>query len=140
MGESALPPAVAVVNPNRLDEDSPCGHLAAVGVTFLFLVALNQTLKKEGFFEAQPEPNLLLLLDIVALGTVCDVVPLHGINRAFVSQGLKVLGRRMNMGLKVLSDVARLDEAPSPYHLGFILAPISMPGAAWGSRIWGPNC
>jgi single-stranded-DNA-specific exonuclease len=123
VGESALPPAVAVVNPNRLDEDSPCGHLAAVGVTFLFLVALNQTLKKEGFFETQPEPNLLLLLDIVALGTVCDVVPLHGVNRAFVSQGLKVLGRRMNMGLKVLSDVARLDEAPSPYHLGFILGP-----------------
>jgi single-stranded-DNA-specific exonuclease len=123
VGETALPPAVAVVNPNRLDETSPCGHLAAVGVTFLFLVALNQTLKQQGFFETQPEPNLLLLLDIVALGTVCDVVPLHGINRAFVAQGLKVLGRRMNTGLKVLSDVARLDEAPSPYHLGFILGP-----------------
>ncbi|MFM7630486.1 MAG: single-stranded-DNA-specific exonuclease RecJ [Alphaproteobacteria bacterium] len=123
VGESALPPAVAVVNPNRLDETSPCGHLAAVGVTFLFLVALNQTLKQKGFFNTQPEPNLLLLLDIVALGTVCDVVPLHGVNRAFVAQGLKVLGRRMNTGLKVLSDVARLDEAPSPYHLGFILGP-----------------
>ena len=122
-GESALPAATAVVNPNRLDENSPIGHLAAVGVTFLFLVALTQTLKNRGFFHNKPEPNLLLLLDIVALGTVCDVVPLVGLNRAFVTQGLKVLARRSNTGLKILSDIARLDEVPTAYHLGFILGP-----------------
>ncbi|MBM3617024.1 MAG: single-stranded-DNA-specific exonuclease RecJ [Alphaproteobacteria bacterium] len=119
IGDVALPPAVAVVNPNRFDEDSPHGHMAAVGVTFLFLVATNKLLREQGL----PTPNPLDWLDMVALGTVCDVVPLKGVNRAFVSQGLKVLVQRRNVGLATLADVGRLDESPAAYHLGFILGP-----------------
>lgn len=121
--EARLPPALAVVNPNRLDDDSGLGHLAAVGVAFLVAVAVNRTLRAGGWFAARPEPNLLQWLDLVALGTVCDVVPLTGLNRAFVAQGLKVLARRANAGLSALSDVARLEEMPGAYHCGFLLGP-----------------
>jgi len=121
--ESLLPPAYAIVNPCRLDETSPHRHMAAVGVTFLVLVALNKVLREKGFFEGKREPNLLGWLDIVALGTVCDVVPLKGVNRAFVRQGLKVMNQRLNPGITALSDVARIDETPGAYHLGFILGP-----------------
>ena len=121
--ESLLPPAFAVVNPCRLDETSSHRHMAAVGVTFLVLVALNKTLREKGFFNGGREPNLLDWLDIVALGTVCDVVPLKGVNRAFVRQGLKVMGKRLNPGITALSDVAGVDETPGAYHLGFILGP-----------------
>ncbi|MGM0561044.1 MAG: single-stranded-DNA-specific exonuclease RecJ [Pseudomonadota bacterium] len=125
VAETRLPPAQAVVNPNRLDDESGLGHLAAVGVTFLLLVALNRALRDRGWYAAQgvQEPSLMQLLDLVALGTVCDVVPLTGLNRAFVTQGLKVLAQRRNQGLQALSDVARVDEMPSAYHLGFILGP-----------------
>lgn len=123
LGEPQLPAAVAVVNPNRFDENSDQGALAAVGVAFLVLVALQQKLREKNFFTDKKEPDLRWLLDIVALGTVADVVPLTGLNRAFVVQGLKVLKQRQNVGLAALMDVARLDEPPSPYHLGFLLGP-----------------
>lgn len=122
--EPRLPPAAAVVNPNRLDADSGCGELAAVGVTFLLVVALNRALRAAGRYAgARGEPDLLAWLDLVALGTVCDVAPLTGLNRALVAQGLKVLARRGNVGLAALADAARLDERPTAYHLGFVLGP-----------------
>lgn len=125
--ETKLPPAYAIVNPNRLDETpeatASLGHLAAVGLSFLFVVGLNRALRKLGFYEHTKEPDLMAFLDLVALGTVCDVMPLTGLNRTFVAQGLKVMGARKNVGLRVLADYAGLEEAPSPYHLGFILGP-----------------
>ncbi|WP_282609243.1 single-stranded-DNA-specific exonuclease RecJ [Pelagibius sp. Alg239-R121] len=123
--EPRLPVAAAVVNPNRQDEESDCGHLAAVGVTFLLIVALNRGLRQAGWFQQSglSEPDLKQWLDLVALGTVCDVVPLYGLNRAFVTQGLKVMGQRKNPGLVALSDVAKLSERPDSFHLGFMLGP-----------------
>jgi single-stranded-DNA-specific exonuclease len=121
--DEALPPALAVINPNRQDDLSGQGHLAAAGVVFLFLIAVTRVLRRLGFDANRPEPDLLGLLDLVALATVCDVVPLKGLNRAFVAQGLKVLRFRQNAGLRALTDAARLDEAPSRYSLGFILGP-----------------
>lgn len=123
--EPRLPSAVAVVNPNRLDDDSGLGQLAAVGVTFLLLVALSRELRERGWYgkAGKTPPDLLALLDLVALGTVCDVVPLTGLNRAFVAQGLKVMGQRRNLGLKALADAAGMDEPPGTYHLGFLLGP-----------------
>ncbi|MBM3548878.1 MAG: single-stranded-DNA-specific exonuclease RecJ [Alphaproteobacteria bacterium] len=121
--EPSLPEAFAVVNPNRLDESSPHRTLAAVGVTFLLVVALNRALRKSGWFAARPEPDVLAWLDLVALGTVCDVVPLVGVNRALVAQGLKVLRRRGNVGLAALADVARMQTEPEAYHLGYLLGP-----------------
>lgn len=122
--EPLLPPAVAIVNPNRLDDTSGLGQLAAVGVTFLLLIALNRTLRLAGWFEGdREEPNLLDMLDIAALGTVCDVVPLTGLNRAIVTQGLKVMGSRKNKGLAALGDVAKMQGAPGTYHAGFLLGP-----------------
>ena len=188
MGAAQLPEAVAVVNPNRLDETSPCRNLAAVGVTFLALVALNRALREAGWFAGESgignresgkspsptgggpgwgqarsdgahqaphpsspllgeglslshssfagqnrrgdlpdtprkEPNLLDFLDLVALGTICDVVPLTGLNRALVKQGLQVMAAKRNPGIRALFDAARLDESPSTYHAGFILGP-----------------
>ena len=122
---ASLPVAAAIVNPNRLDDQSGQGHMAAVGVTFMLLIALNSRLRQEGWFEAvnRAEPNLITLLDIVALGTVCDVVPLRGVNRAFVRQGLKIMARRDNQGLAALSDVSGVNETIGTYHLGFLLGP-----------------
>lgn len=122
-GEAALPKAFAVVNPNRLDETSPHRQMAAVGVAFLLAVAVSRALRHGGWFASRPEPDLMLLLDLVALGTVCDVVPLVGVNRAFVTQGLKVMAQRRNAGLRALMDVSRLDEKPTAYHAGFVLGP-----------------
>jgi single-stranded-DNA-specific exonuclease len=119
----ALPPAFAVINPNRQDDLSGQGHLAAAGVVFLFLVSVTRALRREGFYRDHPEPDLLGLLDLVALATVCDVVPLKEANRAFVAQGLKVLRLRHNQGLRALAETARIDEAPTGYTLGFILGP-----------------
>lgn len=123
LAEPELPAAVAVVNPNRLDESGGFGHLAACGVTFLVLVALNRELRRRGWFRVRGEPDLRNLLDLVALGTVCDVVPLAGLNRAYVAQGIRVMAGRSNPGLAALGDIARLDRRPDPYHLGFILGP-----------------
>ncbi|MBN8543829.1 MAG: single-stranded-DNA-specific exonuclease RecJ [Alphaproteobacteria bacterium] len=124
IGEARLPNAIAVVNPNRVDETSPHTNLCAAGVVFLVLVALNKTLREAGYFsEARKEPNLLPMLDRVALGTVCDVMTLTGLNRAYVAQGLKLLAQRNHIGLRALADVARFDATPAVYHLGFLLGP-----------------
>ena len=111
------------MNPNRLDEASGLGHLAAVGVTFLTLVAVNRGLRRAGWYVDRPEPDLKQWLDLVALGTVADVVPLTGLNRAFVAQGLKIMGQRRNPGIAALADLAGLKEAPAAYHLGFVFGP-----------------
>ncbi len=123
VSDTTLPEAYAVVNPNRYDETSAHTNLCAAGVVFLLLVALNRTLRARGFFAARSEPDLLSLLDLVALGTVCDVMSLTGLNRAFVSLGLKVLAGRSRLGLRALTDSARFQEAPGVYHLGFLLGP-----------------
>jgi len=136
-----LPPALAVVNPNRQDDLSGLGHLAAVGVTFLAVVATNRELRKRGWYgPTRPEPDLLQWLDLVALGTVCDVVPLIGLNRAFVTKGLLAVRRRANPGLAALSLAARIDVPVAPYHLGFLLGPRINAGgrigdAALGARL-----
>ncbi|MBA4047586.1 MAG: single-stranded-DNA-specific exonuclease RecJ, partial [Sphingomonas sp.] len=120
-----LPAAYALVNPNRLDEGEGAahGHLAAVGVAFLLGAALIRTLRGRGYFVGRDAPDLLDLLDIVALGTVADVASLRGLNRALVAQGLKVMGKRRNIGLAALLDVARLTRAPTATDLGFALGP-----------------
>jgi single-stranded-DNA-specific exonuclease len=123
LGEPALPPALAVIDPNRIDEESPHRMLAAVGVTFLLITAVNRALRQAGWYANRAEPNLLQWLDLVALGTVCDVVPLTGINRALVTQGIKVMRRRENIGLAALGDVAGIGEKLDAYHVGFILGP-----------------
>lgn len=120
---SALPRAFAVVNPNRLDEVGGHGHLAAVGVCFLLCAALVRTLRTRGFFAAKAEPRLLDHLDLVALGTVADVAQLHGLNRAFVAQGLKVMAQRRNPGVAALIEASRLTRAPTCTDLGFALGP-----------------
>ena len=122
--DEQLPSALAIVNPNRRDDLSGLGHLAAVGLTFLTLVATQRELRRRGFWsEARPEPDLLSFLHLVALGTVADVVPLKGLNRACVSKGLIALRRREHVGQTALMDVARLPGPPEPYHLGFLLGP-----------------
>ena len=114
-----LPDCVAVVNPNRQDEDGTLGHLCAAAVVFMLLVDVNRRLRAEGV----AGPDLMAMLDLVALATVADVAQLTGVNRAFVRQGLTVMGRRDRVGLVALADIARLDRAPSSYHLGFVLGP-----------------
>ena len=124
--EVLLPKVYAVVNPKRLDETNQIDYLkymAAVGVVFLTIVAVNRELRKQGFFEGREEPNLMNWLDLVALGTVCDVVPLWGLNRAYVRQGLKIMALRQNLGLKALFDKSGISEAPAAFHLGFVLGP-----------------
>ncbi len=122
-GEAQLPAATAVINPNRFDEDGKHGHLAAVGVAFLLVVGLNRALRAAGWYTERSEPDPRDWLDLVALGTVCDVVPLRGVNRALVAQGLKVMARRGNAGLRALADVAGMEEFPTAYHAGFLLGP-----------------
>jgi len=119
LGGETLPPALAVVNPNRQDEDGGLGHLCAASVVFLMLVEANRQLRAE----AIEGPDLIAMLDLVALATVADVAPLTGVNRALVRQGLKIMARRDRPGLTALADVARLAEAPAAYHLGFVLGP-----------------
>jgi single-stranded-DNA-specific exonuclease len=121
--DESLPAAYALINPNRQDDLSGQGHLAAAGVVFLFLVATTRVLRRDGFYAGRAEPDLLGLLDLVALATVCDVVPLKGVNRALVAKGLAVLRLRRNAGLRALADAARIDAAPNSYALGFILGP-----------------
>ena len=135
--DEALPPAFAVINPNRQDDLSGQGHLAAAGVVFLFLVATTRALRRDGIYASRPEPDLLGLLDLVALATVCDVVPFKDVNRAFVAQGLKVLRLRHNQGLRALADVARIDAAPSCYSLGFMLGPRINAGGRVGASSLG---
>jgi single-stranded-DNA-specific exonuclease len=112
-----------VIDPNRVDEASPHSMLAAVGVTFLLVAAVNRALRQAGWYRERDEPQLMQWLDLVALGTVCDVVPLTGVNRALVAQGLKIMRRRGNIGLAALGDVAGIGEKLDAYHAGFILGP-----------------
>ncbi|MEZ5796371.1 MAG: single-stranded-DNA-specific exonuclease RecJ [Paracoccaceae bacterium] len=119
LATETLPAAHAVVNPNRQDEDGSLAHLCAASVVFLMLVEANRQLRTQG----SSGPDLMALLDLVALATVADVAPLVGVNRAFVRQGLKVMARRERPGLRALSDIARMDTAPTAYSLGFLLGP-----------------
>jgi len=124
VAEPLLPCAAAIVNPNRLDEESPHGALAAVGVAFLLVVAVNRALRRAGWYaRGRAEPDLMGWLDLVALGTVCDVVPLAGLNRAFVAQGIKVARRNANPGLAALAAIAGVSEPLDAYHLGFVFGP-----------------
>lgn len=135
-----LPPAYALVNPNRLDESEAAaahGHLAAVGVAFLLGVALVRTLRARKFFAGRAEPDLLSLLDLVALGTVADVAAIRGLNRAFVAQGLKVMARRHNVGMAALIDAARLTRPPSCSDCGFALGPRINAGGRVGEATLG---
>lgn len=120
LGGEELPPAHAIVNPNRQDEDGALAHLCAAGVVFLTLVEANRQMRATG---ATDLPDLMQLLDLVALATVADVAPLVGVNRAFVRQGLRVMAERKRPGLRALADIAGLDVAPRAYHLGFVLGP-----------------
>lgn len=139
--DERLPDVHAVVNPNRQDDVSGLGHLCAAGVVFLTLVATQRELRRRGAYaNGQAEPQLLDSLDLVALATVADVVPLTGLNRAFVTKGLHVMRNRRNTGLRALADAAGLNQAPTPYHLGFILGPRINAGgrigdAALGARL-----
>jgi single-stranded-DNA-specific exonuclease len=127
MSIDTLPDAEAVVNPNRIDQPNVpyTENLAAVGVSFLVLIAVNTTLRSINFFQQNniEEPNLIDYLDIVALGTVCDIVKLTGINRALVKQGLKVIQKRKNLGLRTLIDVLGIYDEITTYHLGYIIGP-----------------
>ena len=119
LGAETLPDALAVVNPNRQDEDGTLAHLCAAAVVFLMLVEAGRQLREAG----ARGPDLMAMLDLVGLATVADVAPLIGVNRAFVRQGLRVMARRDRVGLAALADVARMDTAPAAYHLGFLLGP-----------------
>lgn len=135
-----LPKALALVNPNRLDEADDAaahGHLAAVGVAFLLAVATVRTLRGQGYFKDRPEPDLFALLDLVALGTVADVAALHGLNRALVAQGLKVMARRDGIGMSALIDASRLSRAPTCSDLGFALGPRINAGGRVGESTLG---
>lgn len=119
LGGETLPDAGAVVNPNRQDENSAVSYLCAAGVVFMFLVSLNRARRTAG----ESAPDLMSMLDLVALGTVADVAPLVGLNRALVRQGLVVMSGRTRVGLAALADVAGLNAPPAPYHLGYVLGP-----------------
>lgn len=121
----SLPQVCAVVNPKRLDEpeDQPCRQMAAVGVVFMTVIAVNRLLREKGFYLERPEPRLMDFLDLVALGTVCDVMALRGLNRLFVKTGLSVMAQRKNKGLAVLSELSKIKEKPTAYHLGFVIGP-----------------
>src|SRR5690606_17770209 len=121
--EETLPQALAVVNPNRVDQTSPLTHLAAVGVTFVVLVAVTRILRDRGVYRHRAEPPLLHWLDLVALGTVCDVVPLAGLNRAFVHQGLKVSRSAGVTGLAALATAAGLQGISDARQFGYVLGP-----------------
>ncbi|MCA8905444.1 MAG: single-stranded-DNA-specific exonuclease RecJ [Hyphomonas sp.] len=117
------PPAAALVNPNRPDDVSGQGHLAAAGVVFVFVAALNRLARERGIGPAEGLPDIMHLLDLAALGTLCDMAPLHGVNRAFVRQGLVMLSRGQNEGLRALADVSGISKVDSVYHATFMLGP-----------------
>ena len=139
--EVKLPNAFSVVNPNRLDDKSNLQYLCAAGVSFMFLVSLNRELRNKNWFQENnvKEPNLIEYLDLVSLGTVCDVVPLIGLNRAIVKQGLKVLKSKKNLGLKTLLDICKIESSPSIYHLGYLLGPRINAGGRVGKCSHGAN-
>ena len=139
--ETKLPNAHSIINPNRFDDRSELNYLCAAGVCFLFLVALNKRLRDESWFSASSikEPDLIKILDLVSLGTVCDVVPLIGLNRALVGQGLKVLKKKNNLGLKTLIELNNIENNITAYHLGYILGPRINAGGRVGKSSHGAN-
>ena len=139
--EINLPKAFSVVNPNRLDDKSNLQYLCAAGVSFMFLVSLNRKLRNDDWFNQKDikEPDLINYLDLVSLGTVCDVVPLIGLNRAIVKQGLKIIKFKKNLGLKTLWDVCKIESNPSIYHLGYLLGPRINAGGRVGKCSHGAN-
>jgi single-stranded-DNA-specific exonuclease len=139
--EIKLPKAFSIINPNRFDDESNLQYLCAAGVTFMFLVSINRKLRLESWFTKNKidEPNLINYLDLVSLGTVCDVVPLIGLNRAIVKQGLKILKIKNNLGLKTLLDICKIESNPSIYHLGFMLGPRINAGGRVGKCSHGAN-
>ncbi len=138
LADEQLPDAFALINPNRMDDLSGQGDLAAAGVTFLLLVATARHLRASGWYECNgPQPDLRQWLDMVALATVADVVPLSGLNRAFVATGLKVLHARRNIGLRALADVSGLSSEPTSYHLGYVLGPRINAGGRIGNASLG---
>tara|TARA_B110000967_G_scaffold208979_1_gene263129 strand:- start:27 stop:1778 length:1752 start_codon:yes stop_codon:yes gene_type:complete len=139
--EIKLPVAHSIVNPNRFDDKSELNYLCAAGVCFMFLVALNKRLRDQNWFlnNSIKEPNLMNILDLVSLGTVCDVVPLIGINRAFVKQGLKILKNKKNLGLKTLIEVCNIESSLTSYHLGYVLGPRINAGGRVGQSTHGAN-
>ncbi len=139
--EIKLPNAYSIINPNRLDDNSNLQYLCAAGVTFMFLVSLNKQLRIQKWFEKKSliEPNLIDYLDLVSLGTICDVVPLVGLNRAIVKQGLKIIKLKKNLGLKTLIDICKIDSKPSIYHIGYIIGPRINAGGRVGKCSHGAN-
>jgi single-stranded-DNA-specific exonuclease len=139
--EINLPKAFSIVNPNRLDDKSNLQYLCAAGVTFMFLISVNRELRLNKWFKLNniKEPDLIHYLDLVSLGTVCDVVPLIGLNRAIVKQGLKILKYKKNLGLKTLLDICKIETNPSIYHLGYMLGPRINAGGRVGKCSHGAN-
>ena len=138
-GDIKLPKATAIVNPNRIDDMSNLKYLCAAGVCFMFLVALNSKLRKRNWFKLNNinEPDILNFLDLVCLGTICDVVPVIGLNRAIVKQGLKVFKKRKNIGLKTLYDNSKIQDEPNTYHLGYLIGPKINAGGRVGKSTFG---
>ena len=139
--EIKLPDAFSIINPNRFDDKSNLQNLCAAGVTFMFLVSLNRELRVKKWFQDNNinEPDLINYLDLVSLGTVCDVVPLTGLNRAFVKQGLKIIKLKKNLGIKTLLDICKIETNPTIYHLGFMLGPRINAGGRVGKCSHGAN-
>jgi len=139
--EIKLPEAFSIINPNRFDDKSELKYLCAAGVAFIFLVSLNRELRKNDWFLQNEiiEPNLINYLDLVTLGTICDVVPLKGLNRAFVKQGLKIIKSKKNLGIKTLLDICKIETNPTIYHLGFMLGPRINAGGRVGKCSHGAN-
>ena len=136
-----LPKAFSIINPNRFDDKSDLKYLCAAGVVFIFLVSLNRELRKKEWFlhNKLKEPNLINCLDLVTLGTICDVVPLKGLNRAFVKQGLKIIKSKKNLGIKTLLDICKIETNPTIYHLGYLLGPRINAGGRVGKCSHGAN-
>ncbi len=139
--EVNLPKAHSIVNPNRLDDKSNLNYLCAAGVCFMTLISVNSCLRKINWFEINKfnEPNLINFLDLVSLGTICDVVPLIGLNRALVKQGLKIVNLKKNLGLKTLIDVCKIENKTSTYHLGYVIGPRINAGGRVGKCSLGAN-
>ncbi len=139
--EIKLPKAYSVINPNRFDDNSNLNYLCAAGVCFMTLVSLNTNLRNSNWFIKNKinEPNLLEFLDLVSLGTICDVVPLIGLNRAIVKQGLKILNKKKNLGIKTLLDICRVEKSMSTYLLGYVIGPRINAGGRVGKCSHGAN-
>ena len=139
--EINLPKAFSVINPNRVDDNSKLNYLCAAGVCFMTLISINALLRKSNWFVENKinEPDLLNFLDLVSLGTICDVVPLVGLNRAIVKQGLKIFNLKKNLGLKTLIDICKIESKTSTYHLGYIIGPRINAGGRVGKCSHGAN-